>query len=927
MTPSTPNPKVPDRVGADPEVTETPFEQFVSELAQRLGRQPGMVHHVRGSASQAPVPGPGESSVVLDSPEGPIAIHRSFGPWIRAEQPGRSRYWIRRARLQRKLGPGPRKIARIGRALFGPGLASTPGKARLGPLERTRQLLRLERDDIAVLLVYAVALGIIALSVPVTVQAIVNTVAFGSLLQPVVVLTLLLSVVLTLGVYLHTMQYRVVEMLQRRVFVRIVAELVSVLQRAHPGALRQAGGAELLNRFFDLFTAKKALSSLLLGGLDAALVVLVGLLLLAAYDPALLVFDVIVIVAACFVFLVLGRGGTRTAIAESKAKYEIADALQAMASDANETLTPTQTEHAVARADVLASTYLGKRASHFTVVQRQFVGTLVLQASSTVGLLALGGYLVIERRLSLGQLVAAELVVTAVVMSVAKLGSKIEPFFDLLAALDKLGQILDLPAAAQKPAQARTLPFPDNGPNRIGHDSSYTKGLATPPALLVPSPGNARRVARGLVVALVLFAFIAAAAPFRQTVAASGNVVAFSPNARRQGIEAPVSGRVARWHVREGSHVKAGDPLVELEDNDALLLGRLGEERSALSLRLATQDARVVSLQDRLVSLRRLQQAHISWASAEVDISVQKLSAARQALAAALANREVNTRNLDRQQDLHSRGLTSQRDLELAELAWTTTGAQVSSEQAAVQGAESQVEAKRAQLNRERAAATAELHNAQASLQDAKSDVATMRAALVRTDIGVSRQAEQVVTAPMAGTILRIVVRQGSEQVSQGDVLAVIVPDSQDRAVELLVDGNGASLLQPGDLVRLQFEGWPALQFAGWPSVAVGTFGGEVAFVDPADNGHGDFRVVVQPQPGEPPWPDPKYLRQGLRTKGWFLLRPSTIGFELWRHLNDFPPSANHPKPTSTTASPPSATRTNIKTGTDWARPEGVGVS
>lgn len=136
---------------------------------------------------------------------------------------------------------------------------------------------------------------------------------------------------------------------------------------------------------------------------------------------------------------------------------------------------------------------------------------------------------------------------------------------------------------------------------------------------------------------------------------------------------------------------------------------------------------------------------------------------------------------------------------------------------------------------------------------------------------------------------MRVVTKQGGELVKPGDVLAVLVPDTQERAVELWVNGNDIPLVTPGRSVRLQFEGWPAIQFAGWPSVAVGTFGGTVAFVDAADDGNGRFRIVVVPD-REEPWPATRFLRQGTRANGWVLLDRVRLGYELWRQFNGFPP-------------------------------------
>ena len=256
---------------------------------------------------------------------------------------------------------------------------------------------------------------------------------------------------------------------------------------------------------------------------------------------------------------------------------------------------------------------------------------------------------------------------------------------------------------------------------------------------------------------------------------------------------------------------------------------------------------------------------------------------------------DVNRINLRRQRDLEQQGLASRRELELAELAVRRNEAEVAALTAEVQAAQQKVAARSALLEQVRASAEADIHSAQASLRDAEGAAATTRAQLARADIGLSRQAAQTVVAPIDGTMLRILVRQGTEQVSQGETLALIVPDTDDRSVEIYVDGNDATLVKPNDPVRLQFEGWPAVQFMGWPSVAVGTFGGRVVFVDAADDGQGNFRVLVKPDNKDEPWPEPKYLRQGVRAKAWFMLRQVTVGFEIWRHVNGFPPSTTPP--------------------------------
>lgn len=173
---------------------------------------------------------------------------------------------------------------------------------------------------------------------------------------------------------------------------------------------------------------------------------------------------------------------------------------------------------------------------------------------------------------------------------------------------------------------------------------------------------------------------------------------------------------------------------------------------------------------------------------------------------------------------------------------------------------------------------------------DVLKEVTAARAELARAQTRLARQDAQLVRAPRDGVIVRREAGQGTSFVKAGEPLALIVPETQSRAVELWVDGNDIPLVAAGDPVRLQFEGWPAVQFSGWPSVAVGTFAGRVDLVDAANIGAnpGKFRVLVVPAAGAE-WPSSRHLRQGVRAHGWVLLNEVALGYELWRRMNDFP--------------------------------------
>ncbi len=179
---------------------------------------------------------------------------------------------------------------------------------------------------------------------------------------------------------------------------------------------------------------------------------------------------------------------------------------------------------------------------------------------------------------------------------------------------------------------------------------------------------------------------------------------------------------------------------------------------------------------------------------------------------------------------------------------------------------------------------------AQLKEADVLKELTAARAEAARLQTRLARQGRQLVTAPRAGIILRRSAGAGSVFVKTGDMLALLVPETTSRAVELWLDGNDLPLVEAGREVRLQFEGWPAVQFSGWPSVAVGTFRGVVATVDVAgSNRAGQFRILVVPPEGER-WPRSGILRQGVQAHGWVLLDTVPLGYEMWRRFNNFPP-------------------------------------
>ncbi len=355
---------------------------------------------------------------------------------------------LNRVRLKSTLKRFANDAGQVRFVALEPGFGRHPGQesveGHVTPFGRLRALLQPESSDIFTVCIYALIVGLLTLATPIAVEALVNTVAFGRFLQPVVVLALLLFMFLAFSAAIRAVQTIVVEIVQRRLFARVAGDLAYRLPRVQMKELDGAYAPELVNRFFDVVTVQKVSAQLLLEGIGLVLSAAVGMAVLAFYHPWLAGFDVALILMIIFVIVVLGRGAVQSSVKESKKKYAMASWLEDLARCPIAFRTDGGSEFALERADRFIHDYLSARRKHFRILMRQILFALGLQALASTALLGIGGWLVVSGELTLGQLVAAELIVAVIVGSVAKLGKHMESFYDLLAAVDKLGNLFDL---------------------------------------------------------------------------------------------------------------------------------------------------------------------------------------------------------------------------------------------------------------------------------------------------------------------------------------------------------------------------------------------------------------------------------------------------------------------------------------------------
>lgn len=311
-------------------------------------------------------------------------------------------------------------------------------------LLRAFRLLHGEFQDIAVIGVYALAVGLCSLAVPVGVQSVVNTVTFGVVLQPLVVVTALVGGVLLFSGLLRILQLVVVELLQRRLVVRLSLSLAGRIPHLEVQGFRSRYGPEYVLRFLEAFAAEQAISTLLLDGLAVLFQIVVGLVLVSFYHPVFLVFSLILLLCMVMVVLPLGGGAVRASIRASDAKYDVITWLQDLSRVPVLFKSNRGDAFALERADTLVGNYVSWRSRYFRILLRQVIGSLTIQVIASTLLLGVGGWLVIKQQLTLGQLVAAELVLGFSLAGVAKIGRYIDKFYDLCVSVSKLDGLFDV---------------------------------------------------------------------------------------------------------------------------------------------------------------------------------------------------------------------------------------------------------------------------------------------------------------------------------------------------------------------------------------------------------------------------------------------------------------------------------------------------
>lgn len=317
------------------------------------------------------------------------------------------------------------------------------------PINRLWALLKPDYAEIRSIYLYAFIAGFISLSLPLGIQAIVNFIQMGAISTSWLILVIVIVFGVLFNGLLQIFQLRITENLQQKIFVRNAFNFANKIPKVKVSSLKQKYVPELMNRFLETTSLQKGIAKILIDFIAATLQILFGMILLSFYHPFFVLLSILLLALFFLVFRFLFKRGIQTSLNESKFKFQLQSWLEEMARNIFLFKNHGSEEWHLEKTNQITEKYLDSRENHFKVLKANYYYLILFKIIMITGLLLLGGYLVIEQKMNIGQFVASEIIIILLMSSIEKLTSTIEVFFDILTALEKLGEVTDLPIENQ----------------------------------------------------------------------------------------------------------------------------------------------------------------------------------------------------------------------------------------------------------------------------------------------------------------------------------------------------------------------------------------------------------------------------------------------------------------------------------------------
>jgi multidrug resistance efflux pump len=395
----------------------------------------------------------------------------------------------------------------------------------------------------------------------------------------------------------------------------------------------------------------------------------------------------------------------------------------------------------------------------------------------------------------------------------------------------------------------------------------------------------------GIIVLIVLFL------PWTQNIRSSAKVTALKPNQRPQTIHSIIAGRIEKWYVQEGQFVKQGDTILFISETkeeylDPNLVENTEQQLKSKEFAVKSYMEKVKANDnqiDAMINARKLKFEQAENKLIQANLKVQSDSVE---LSAAQLNFKIAKEQLVRMEELYKEGLKSLTDLETRKLKLQETQAKVISQENKfisskneVINAKIELQSINADYRDKIAKSESEKFATLSNMYDAEATVSKLQNQFINYSI---RSGMYYILAPQDGYITKAIQSGIGETIKEGAEIISIMPSDYELAVEMYVNPMDIPLLEKGQHVQLQFDGWPSVIFSGWPGISYGTYGGQIVAIDNFISENGKYRVLVAHDKDYPVWP--QEIRLGAGASSMTLLKEVPVWYELWRQINGFPP-------------------------------------
>ncbi len=684
------------------------------------------------------------------------------------------------------------------------------------------ELLKPINKHINQIYVLAILQGVFYLMVPLGIQAIVTYTMAGEMSSSLILLSILtILCVAFIGIF-QLWQIRISETIQQSLLVYVGVKFSEKIQKMSLNMFKTENIPSKVNYFFDILSLQKGLSKILLDVTFALISIIFGLLILSAYSAAFLIFTFTTIVVFYFLVKIFGNRAMETSLNESRAKYQFVDWLQKVSYEIKHDNQQYVNEFIVNGTENNLQRYVNNKTSHFKVMDIQYRSILVFKVLFTGLLLIIGVIFVQTGLLNIGQFVASEIIVILIINSVEKLVLSLRTVYDVLTAAEKLTQFFDLPEEDKSDVSKdnRTL-------YKFLMDKIYNHQYKT----------KTKRLVYGILIIALIVLFM----PWTQTISSYGKVSTLNPAQRPQTIQSRISGRIEKWFVNEGDHLKKGDTIAyisEIKEDyfDPNLISRTEDQVKSKQSSIQSYEEKVNSIDNQINAINSTLTLKIEQLLNKIKQGSLKVESDSIDFVTSTNNYKISEDQFKRFEELLQKGVISKTDFENRKAKQQEALAKKISSENKWRNSKNELINNYIELN----TAKQEYNE---KLMKAESDKFSTLSSLYDAEIGLTKMQNQLtnytirntyyyVTAPQDGYVTKTFVLGVGEIVKDSETLISFVPEQKEFSVELYVEPMDLPLVHKGMDVQLTFDGWPAFVFSGWPGVSFGTYHARVVSVD-----------------------------------------------------------------------------------------------